>query len=111
MMSESIFTTMTTAFSGPEAAFEWKLLHRFWELLVQTGVPVSLDTLAQALVCERSQVVQVLAEQYPEAEYDASGNLVGVGLTLRPTPHQIVLEKRPFSTWCAPDAFTIPVVL
>lgn len=111
MRSESILSTMTTAFSGPDAAFEWKLLHRFWESLAQTGAPVSLDTLAQSLACERSQIVQVLDEQYPEAEYDPSGNLVGVGLTLRPTTHQIVFENQPFYTWCAPDAFTIPVVL
>jgi alkylmercury lyase len=89
-MSESILTTMTTAFSGEEAAFEWKLLYRFFGLLVQTGAPVSLETLAQALACARAQVVQVLEEQYPEAEYDASGNLIGVGLTLRPTAHQLV---------------------
>jgi len=111
MMSKSIFTTLTTAFSGPEAAFEWKLLHRFWELLLQTGRPVSLETLAQSLACERSRVVQVLDEQYPEAEYDPSGNLVGVGLTIQPTVHQIVLENRIFYTWCAPDAFSLPVML
>lgn len=110
-MSESILTTMTTAFSGPEAAFEWKLLYRFFGLLAQTGTPVSLETLAQALACERSQVAQVLDEQYPEAEYDESGKLVGVGLTLRPTVHQLVVENRPFYTWCAPDALHIAVVL
>lgn len=109
-MSESIFTTMTTAFSAPETAFEWKLLHCFWGLLAERGEPVSPDTLAQALACERSQVAQVL-DQYPEAEYDPSGNLVGVGLTLRPTVHQLVFEKRPFYTWCAPDALYMPVVL
>jgi alkylmercury lyase len=109
-MSESIVSTLTAAFSGEEGAFEWKLLHRFCQLLAQSGAPVSLDTLAQALACKRSRVVQAL-ERYPEAEYGASGNLVGLGLTLRPTVHQLVLEKRSFFTWCAPDALLIPVML
>ena len=111
MMSESILATMTTAFSGPEAAFEWKLLYRFFGLLAQTGVPISLETLAQSLGCERSQVAQVLNVQYPEAEYDRSSKLIGVGLTLRPTAHQLVVENRAFYTWCAPDALHIAVVL
>jgi hypothetical protein len=34
MMSEPILITMTTAFSDPEAAFEWKLLYRFFGLLI-----------------------------------------------------------------------------
>jgi alkylmercury lyase len=109
-MSASIFATMTTAFSSPETAFEWKLLHRFWELLAESGEPVSLDTLTRALACERWHVAQVL-EQYPEVEYDPRGNLVGAGLTLRPTPHQLVLEERSLYTWCAPDALYMPVVL
>lgn len=109
-MATSIFDTMTTLFAGPEAAFEWKLLQRFWETLAQTGTPVSLDALAQELHCTRSQVVEVL-DQYPEAEYDESGHLVGLGLTLRPTVHQLVLEEQSFYTWCAPDALIFPVVL
>jgi alkylmercury lyase len=46
-----------------------------------------------------------------EAEYDESGHLVGRGLTLHPTVHQLLLEERPFSTWCAPDTLGVPVVL
>jgi hypothetical protein len=76
MISASIVATMTTAFSTPEVAFEWKLLHCFWGLLVIYGASFSLDALAQALACERSQIMQVL-DQYPEAQYDPSGNLIG----------------------------------
>ena len=49
------FEILTTAFAGPEAAFDRKLRYRFWELLAQTGTPVSLDALTQALGCERWQ--------------------------------------------------------
>ena len=109
-MAASIFETMTTLFEGPEAAFEWKLLQRFWETLAQTGKPISLDVLTRELACTRSQVVEVL-DQYPEAEYDQFGQLIGLGLTLRPTVHQLFLEERSFSAWCGPDALIFPVVL
>lgn len=109
-MAASIFETMTTLFAGPETALDWKFLHRFWETLAQTGTPVSLDALAQELHCTRSKVVEVL-DQYPEAEYDQFGHLVGLGLTLRPTVHQLLLEERSCYTWCAPDALLLPVVL
>ena len=50
------FEILTTAFAGPEAAFDRKLRSRFWELLAQTGAPVSLDALTQVLGCERGRV-------------------------------------------------------
>lgn len=109
-MSASIFASMKTALVGPETAFEWKLLYRFWQILVESKEPVSIDVLAQALHGPRESVTAVL-DRYPEAEYDQSGNLAGMGLTLYPTVHQLVLEGYPFYTWCGPDALIIPIAL
>jgi len=109
-MSASVFDSLKTALVEPETAFEWKVFHRFWHMLAQSGTPISLDALAQALHSSREQVKAVL-ERYPDAEYDQFGNLLGWGLTLNPTVHQVVLGGRSLYAWCAPDTLYDPIVL
>ena len=107
-MSASVFESMKTALLEPETAFEWKVIHRLWHLLAQSATPISLDALAQALHTSRERVKAALE---PEAEYDQFGNLLGWGLTLHPTIHQVVLEGHALYAWCAPDTLYHPVVL
>ncbi len=109
-MSASVFESMKTALVKPETAFEWKVIHRLWHLLVESATPISLDALAQALHTSRERVKAVL-ERYPEAEYDQFGNLLGWGLTLHPTIHQVVVEGHALYAWCAPDTLYDPVVV
>ncbi|HET8851498.1 MAG TPA: hypothetical protein VFN02_03160, partial [Ktedonobacteraceae bacterium] len=99
-MPHPLFETMITSLVSPETAFEWKLLLTFWPMLASTATPVSPDALAQALHCSREQVLETL-RLYPEAEYDPAGNLAGLGLTLRQTPHQLHLGEQTFYGWCA----------
>ena len=107
-MSASVFESMKTALVEPETAFEWKVIHRLWHMLVESATPISLDALAQALHSSRERVKAALE---PEAEYDQFGNLLGWGLTLHPTIHQVVLEGRALYAWCAPDTLYDPVVV
>jgi alkylmercury lyase len=107
-MSASVFASMKTALVEPETSFEWKVIHRFWQMLVESTTPISLDALAQALHSSRERVKAVLE---PEAEYDQFGNLVGWGLTQNPTIHQVVLEGHSLYAWCAPDTLYHPVVV
>jgi alkylmercury lyase len=109
-MSASVFESMKTALVEPETAFEWKVIHRLWRMLVESTTPISLDALAQALHASRERVKAVL-ERYPEAEYDQFGNLLGWGLTLRPTIHQVALEGHALYAWCAPDTLYDPVIV
>jgi alkylmercury lyase len=109
-MSASVFESLKTALVEPETAFEWKVFHRFWQMLAQSATPISLDALAQALHSSREQVKAVL-ERYPDAEYDQFGNLLGWGLTLHPTVHQVGLEGNSLYAWCAPDTLYDPLVL
>jgi alkylmercury lyase len=109
-MSTSVFESLKTALVAPEAAFVWKVLHRFWHLLAQSGTPIALDALAADLHSSRERVTAVF-EQLPETEYDQFGNLLGMGLTLKPTIHQLVLDGHPFYAWCGPDTLELPVVL
>jgi len=109
-MSASVFESLKTALVEPETAFEWKVIHRLWHMLVESATPISLDALAQSLRTSRERVKAVL-ERYPETEYDQFGNLLGWGLTLHPTIHQVVLEGHALYAWCAPDTLYDPVVV
>ncbi len=56
-------------------------------------------------------VVRSILQAHPELEYDEQGNLVGSGLTLLPTVHQLQVEQRTLFAWCAFDTLTYPVAL
>jgi alkylmercury lyase len=45
------------------------------------------------------------------AEFDKDGNIVGVGLSLVPTPHVYEVNSTKLYTWCAVDALLFPVML
>lgn len=107
-MSATVFESMKAALVEAETAFEWKEIHRFWHMLVERATPISLDTLAQALHSSRERVQAALE---PEAEYDQFGNVLGWGLTLQPTIHQVAPEGRSLYAWCAPDTLFDPVVV
>jgi alkylmercury lyase len=78
--------------------------------LLAEGEPVTLEDLAAAAGRPLEEVQVALGEQ-TSAELDADGRLVGLGLTLRPTPHRYLLDGRTVFTWCASDVLTFPVVL
>jgi alkylmercury lyase len=43
--------------------------------------------------------------------FDKDGNIVGLGLTLVPTPHVYEVNDSKLYTWCALDALIFPVML
>jgi alkylmercury lyase len=55
--------------------------------------------------------VQAALGQFPSTEWDEQGRIVGLGLTLHPTPHRLELEGRTLFAWCALDALLFPVLL
>jgi alkylmercury lyase len=78
--------------------------------LLASGHPVTREHLATVLQMTAEQVAEVLA-CLADLEVDHSGNVVGWGLTLIPTPHRFQMHGRPLYTWCALDALTYPVLL
>ncbi len=42
------------------------------------------------------------------AEFDESGNLIGMALTLRPTNHKFVVDGHELYAWCAVDTLFLP---
>ena len=78
--------------------------------LLAEGHPVAPERLASALQMTVGQVAEVLAV-LADLEVDPSGNVVGWGLTLIPTPHRFRVNGQTFYTWCALDALTYPALL
>ena len=78
--------------------------------LLAAGEPVALARLAAAAGRSLDEVEAALGEQ-TSAERDTEGRLVGLGLTLRPTPHRYLIDDRRVFAWCASDALIFPVVL
>lgn len=79
-------------------------------LLLAKGEPVTPEQIAAALGTSRDQAARLLQE-LPNAELDGQGNLVGMGLTLRPTPHRFEVGGRTLYTWCALDALLFPFLI
>lgn len=78
--------------------------------LLAEGKPVAIERLAAAAGRSVEDIEAALGEQ-TSAERDADGRLVGLGLSLRPTPHRYVLDGHAVFAWCASDALTFPVIL
>ena len=86
--------------------------HLFDQLvqLFVRGNPVAPELLVSLLHRELDEVRSIL-QAHPELEYDEQDNLVGSGLTLVPTVHQLQVEQRTLFAWCAFDTLTYPVAL
>jgi alkylmercury lyase len=78
--------------------------------LLAEGQPVAPQRLAAALGRPHPEVMAAL-RQLPGIEWDGHGDIVGAGLTLRPTPHRFAVEGRTLYTWCALDALMFPSLL
>ncbi len=85
-------------------------LHRQLTLLLAEGQPVAPERIASASGITREAVMNVL-RQHPSLEWDEAGNVIGAGLTLRPTPHRFELKGRTLFTWCALDALMFPALI
>jgi alkylmercury lyase len=78
--------------------------------LLAKGKPASPEEIAAASG-KPPEEVRAALDQFPSAEWDEQGRIVGLGLTLRPTPHRLELEGRTLFAWCALDALVFPLIL
>jgi len=85
------------------------VFHAILTLLAE-GNPVPKAAVARALGLSEPDIAPVLAE-IPSLEFDEAGHIVGAGLSLRPTPHQVEIGGRQLYTWCALDTLIFPVLL
>ena len=78
--------------------------------LLAEGIPVPKSAVARALGCPERDVMDLLA-QIPSLEFDDAGDIVGAGLSLRPTVHLFEVGGRRLYTWCALDTLIFPAIL
>ncbi len=76
--------------------------------LLLEGHPVAPAQIAARLQLPQ-ETITALLHQFG-VEWDASGNVVGFGLSLTPTPHSYIINDRQFYVWCAGDAITFPIL-
>jgi alkylmercury lyase len=74
-----------------------------------SGVPVAVDRLAAASGQPATQVTAILRGL--GAEWDPDGRVAGLGMTLRPTEHQVRLDGQVVWAWCALDGLAVPLLL
>jgi alkylmercury lyase len=87
--------------------------------VLATGYPVSRDDLAARLAQGRRRdsevdsetLLNAAMERLPNVELDEDGRIVGCGLTLAPTDHQIIFSGPPLFTYCAFDTVLFPALL
>lgn len=84
-------------FSGINTALRQAIIS-----LLALGQPVSLSQAATSVGWSHEEVLQTIKKM--NIEFDEGGNIVGAGLTLRPTPHRIKVDGHLLYTWCALDA-------
>ena len=87
--------------------------------VLATGYPVSRHELAARLAQGRRRdgevdsetLLNAAMERLPNVELDEDGRIVGCGLTLAPTDHQIIFSGPPLFTYCAFDTVLFPALL
>ena len=78
--------------------------------LLAKGKPASPEEIAAA-AGKTPEEVRVVLDQFPSAEWDDQGRVVGLGLTLRPTPHRFEVGGHTLFAWCALDTLMLPIIL
>lgn len=77
--------------------------------LLANGCHVPPDEVAMRLQVPTDKIISTLHGF--GAEFDKDGNIVGVGLSLVPTPHIYEVDGHRLYTWCAVDALLFPIML
>jgi alkylmercury lyase len=107
MSAGEITTRLASAMSVSQGGRE--ILGALLPLLAE-GEPVAPVVLAASIGWPEDKLREMLA-RLPNVETDAGGGIVGLGLTLRKTPHAFEVRGRRLYTWCALDALIFPAVL
>lgn len=75
---------------------------------VTRGKSVTPATLRASLRVSQDELERRMATLLPEVEFDPAGNIVGLGVTLVPTPHRFQVGGKLLYTWCAFDTVLFP---
>ena len=78
--------------------------------LLANGTAVAPSEVADVLDEPLDDILETL-DRAPGIERDTEGNVLGWGLTLKPTPHRFEVEGNKLFTWCAFDTLFFPALL
>lgn len=78
-------------------------------LIAEEGLPVPVTEAAKTLRMSLEEARAFLVRT--GAEFDEKKNLVGLGITLVPTPHSFEVKGKELFTWCAGDTLIFPMTL
>ncbi|WP_017197952.1 organomercurial lyase MerB [Arthrobacter sp. M2012083] len=108
-MTTTDHPALTYLLSPSRSGIEPELFVPLLRLLAE-GEPVTVAELATASGRSEDAVRQGLAA-VPDTEYDDDGCILGLGLTLRPTPHPYTVAGEQLYTWCALDTLIFPALI
>ena len=75
---------------------------------ITRGKPVTPAALRASLQVRQPELEQRLARLPSDVEFDRAGNIVGLGVTLVPTSHRVLVGGKLLYTWCAFDTVLLP---
>jgi len=95
---------------GSGHGYVWRrLVHTTIRLLAE-GRPIEAAEIADASGIPLDEVEQALAGM-SDVERDEAGRIVGMGLTMRPTPHVMRIDGKTLYAWCAMDTLAFASIL
>jgi alkylmercury lyase len=86
-----------------------ELLPRLYRML-SAGQPVTVDQVATGAGWTPDEVRAEL-NRHPGVDLDDRGRIIGLGLTLRRTPHAFTFGQQTVYAFCASNALLFPVIL
>ena len=79
-------------------------------LQMLAGESVTIEDMATTTGKPVEEVKKVL-QSLPSVEIDEQGRVVGLGLTLIPTPHHFTVDGKQLYAWCALDTLIFPALI
>ncbi len=107
---EELGVRLDAAFKATGSAADLRALTQPLLKLLTAGQPVSAEQLAAATGRSVKQIADSLPGM-PSIELDEQGRVVGMGITLNPTPHRFEVDGTHLFTWCALDTLIFPALI
>ena len=115
-MRNTTLSETITAWVGARAidkqspdAWRGMKLQRYALRLLTGGRPVSAQALTAASERTHDEIAEFMSQaREGGAEFDGDGNLVGLALSLNPTPHKFRISERELFAWCSLDTMFLP---
>lgn len=105
MAAATASTSAAISAPGPDPLAEarkWASAGRALMSALADGRPATVGELARA-GGPAPEEIQAALRAISDVEWDAEGRVTGFGMTLNPTPHQVVADGHRLYGWCAAD--------